>query len=66
MSEYRLLIDGELVPGDLTMEVVNPANEQVLAMAPRASQAQAEAAIAAAKAAAAQAGFQFVSHGFSP
>ena len=51
MSEYRLLIDGELVPGDLTMEVVNPANEQVLAMAPRASQAQAEAAIAAAKAA---------------
>ncbi len=51
MTEYRLLIDGRLVAGDMTMEVVNPANEQVLARAPRASAAQLETAVAAAKAA---------------
>ena len=34
MTEYRLLIDGELVPGDPDHGGVNPANEQVLAMAP--------------------------------
>ena len=51
MTEYRLLIDGRLVPGDMTMEVVNPAHEQVLALAPRASKAQLDAAVAAAKAA---------------
>lgn len=51
MTEYRLLIDGKLVAGDATMEVVNPANEQVLATAPRASAAQLDAAVAAARAA---------------
>lgn len=51
MTQYRLLIDGKLIAGDMTMEVVNPANEQVLAQAPRASGAQLEAAVAAAKAA---------------
>ena len=51
MTEYRLLIDGRLVAGDMTMEVVNPANEQVLALAPRASGAQLDAAVTAAKAA---------------
>jgi len=51
MTEYRLLIDGQLVAGDMTMEVVNPANEQLLAEAPRASAAQLDAAVAAAKAA---------------
>lgn len=51
MSDYRLLIDGTLVAGDLTMEVVNPATEEVLARCPRASEAQLNAAIAAARAA---------------
>lgn len=51
MSDYRLLIDGALVEGDLTMEVINPANEQVLAECPRASQAQLDRAVAAARAA---------------
>ena len=51
MTEYRLLIDGKLVAGAMTMEVVNPANEQVLALAPRASTAQLDAAVAAARAA---------------
>src|SRR5690606_348045 len=51
MTEYRLLIDGKLVKGDMTMPVINPANEQVLAEAPRASQAQLDAAVSAAKAA---------------
>lgn len=51
MSDYRLLIGGALVPGDATMEVVNPATEEVLALAPRASEAQLDAAVAAAKAA---------------
>ncbi|WP_018634153.1 aldehyde dehydrogenase family protein [Neomegalonema perideroedes] len=51
MSEYRLLIDGALVAGDSTMEVVNPATEEVLALAPRGSEAQLDAAVAAAKAA---------------
>ena len=50
-TQYRLLIDGKLIAGDMTMKVVNPANEQVLAQAPRASGAQLEAAVAAAKAA---------------
>lgn len=51
MSEYRLLINGELVPGDATMDVINPANERVLATCPRASTAQLNSAVAAAKAA---------------
>jgi acyl-CoA reductase-like NAD-dependent aldehyde dehydrogenase len=51
MSEYRLLINGELVPGDSTMDVINPANEEVLAVCPRASEAQLNKAVAAAKAA---------------
>lgn len=51
MSDYRLLINGELVPGDRTMDVINPATETVLAACPRASEAQLNAAVAAAKAA---------------
>ena len=51
MSDYRLLIGGALVAGDATMEVVNPATEEVLAVCPRASEAQLDAAVAAAKAA---------------
>jgi hypothetical protein len=37
MSAYHLLIDGKMVPGDLTMPVLNPATEEVLAGCPHAS-----------------------------
>lgn len=48
---YRLLIDGQLVEGDLTLPVINPATGEICAHVPRASAAQAERAIAAARAA---------------
>src|SRR5216683_3289525 len=51
MSDYNLLINGKMVPGDLTMPVLNPATEDVLAQCPRASKNQLDAAVAAAKAA---------------
>lgn len=49
MSHYDMLIDGKLVDGDSTLDVVNPATEQVFATVSRASEAQAEQAIQAAK-----------------
>src|ERR1700685_2971453 len=51
MSNFSLLIDGKMVPGDLTMPVLNPATEEVVAQCPRASNDQLNAAVAAAKAA---------------
>lgn len=51
MAEYSLLINGALVAGDTTMDVINPATEEVLCAAPRASEAQLDQAVAAAKAA---------------
>ena len=48
MAPFRLLIDGQLVAGDLALDVLNPATEALLARAPRASAAQAEAAVQAA------------------
>src|ERR1700730_7824456 len=51
MSDFNLLIDGKMVPGDLTMPVLNAATEEVLAQCPRASRSQLDAAVAAAKAA---------------
>ena len=51
MNAYKLLIDGHLVDGDLTMDVINPATEEVLAQCPRGSKAQLNQAVAAAKAA---------------
>lgn len=48
---YKLLIGGKLVAGDQTMNVVNPATEEVLAACPRASMSQLNQAVAAAKAA---------------
>lgn len=51
MSDYGLLINGAIVPGADSMDVVNPATEQVIAASPRASLEQLEAAVAAAKAA---------------
>jgi acyl-CoA reductase-like NAD-dependent aldehyde dehydrogenase len=51
MSEYKLLIGGKLVAGASTMDVINPATEEVLAKCPRADVAQLNEAVAAAKAA---------------
>jgi acyl-CoA reductase-like NAD-dependent aldehyde dehydrogenase len=51
MNEFKFLIGGQLVAGDQTMDVINPATEAVVAKAPRASVAQVNAAVAAAKAA---------------
>ncbi len=51
MSDYKMLINGQLVAGDSTMEVINPATEESVAACPRASKAQLDQAVAAAKAA---------------
>jgi len=51
MSEFCLLINGRLVPGDRSSPVLNPATEQAVAQCPRASEAQLNEAVAAAKAA---------------
>ena len=50
-TDLRLLIGGELSPGDSCMDVVNPATGMVGATCPRGSAAQFEAAVAAAKSA---------------
>ena len=50
-SEYNLLIGGQLVPGADSIEVINPANEELLALCPRADEQQLNEAITAAKAA---------------
>jgi acyl-CoA reductase-like NAD-dependent aldehyde dehydrogenase len=47
--EFRLLIDGDLVPGTSNFDVVNPATAQAFASCPKADEALAERAIAAAK-----------------
>lgn len=49
MSEYRLLIDGALVAGAATMDVVNPATGKSFATAPRADRTQLDVAVAAAQ-----------------
>ena len=51
MSEYKLLINGAMTPGDATMTVLNPATEEPVATCARASKAQLDQAVAAAKAA---------------
>ena len=51
MSEYQLLINGALVDGDMTMDVINPATEEVVSSCARASKAQLDAAVDAARAA---------------
>ena len=51
MREFKLLINGKLVPGAARLDVINPATEEVLAEAPRADRAQLDEAVAAAKAA---------------
>jgi acyl-CoA reductase-like NAD-dependent aldehyde dehydrogenase len=51
MQQFKMLIGGKLVDGAQTLDVINPATEEVLAVAPRADEAQLNQAIAAAKAA---------------
>lgn len=51
MSEYKMLIGGQLVDGDASLDVINPATGKVFTTVARASQRQADQAIAAAKAA---------------
>jgi len=50
-TEFRLLIDGRLVPGASRMDVINPATGKPLLQCPRADVAQLNEAVAAAKAA---------------
>jgi len=47
--EYRLLINGQLVSGATTLEVINPATGKLLSRCARADKAQLDAAVAAAK-----------------
>jgi acyl-CoA reductase-like NAD-dependent aldehyde dehydrogenase len=51
MTQYKMLIDGRLEDGMATIDVINPATEEVLAACPRASKAQLNQAVVAAKAA---------------
>lgn len=51
MSDYKMLIGGQLVDGDSRMDVINPATEEVFATVARASERQADEAITAAAAA---------------
>jgi len=48
-QDFTLTIDGRPVAGDAHFDVVNPANEEVVAQAPDASRAQLDAAVAAAR-----------------
>lgn len=49
MEGLRLLINGRLVDGDDSIDVINPATGAVMAKAPRASKRQLDEAVAAAK-----------------
>jgi len=49
MDEYKLLIDGELVGGAGSIDVINPATEAVVAPCPIADEALLERAVAAAR-----------------
>ncbi|BEV01726.1 aldehyde dehydrogenase family protein [Novosphingobium olei] len=46
---YKMLIGGELVAGSATLDVLNPATEEVLARVPDATEADLDAAVAAAR-----------------
>ena len=48
MNPFQLPIGGRLVDGDLSVAVVNPATEKIVAMCPRASRAQLDEAVSAA------------------
>jgi len=49
MEAFHLIIDGQLKPGSMTMEVINPATGKLLADCPRADAEQLNDAVAAAK-----------------
>ena len=49
--EFHLLINGQLIPGASTLDVINPATGKLLTRCARADRAQLDAAVAAAKAA---------------
>jgi acyl-CoA reductase-like NAD-dependent aldehyde dehydrogenase len=49
MSAFKLLIDGMLVEGADTLDVINPATGRILTAAPRADRAQLDEAVTAAK-----------------
>ncbi|MCL2894380.1 aldehyde dehydrogenase family protein [Brenneria tiliae] len=48
MTEYKMIIDGKRVDGAATLEVINPANEQIIASVARADAAQVDQAVRAA------------------
>ena len=48
-TDFRMLIDGQLEAGGATFDVLNPANEQVIARAPEATAADLDRAVAAAR-----------------
>jgi acyl-CoA reductase-like NAD-dependent aldehyde dehydrogenase len=50
-TDFSLLIDGELVPGDGWLDVINPATERVFARCPAAGETQLDAAVDAARSA---------------
>jgi acyl-CoA reductase-like NAD-dependent aldehyde dehydrogenase len=50
-NDFKLLINGRLVEGAGTLDVINPATGRILTTAPRADRTQLEQAVAAAKAA---------------
>ena len=50
-TQYKNLINGELVGGDKWIDVINPANEQVIGQVPDCGQAELDKAVAAARAA---------------
>ena len=49
MSDYKMLIDGELVSGSRSVNVINPATEQVIAQACAATEIEVNAGVVAAK-----------------
>src|SRR6267142_5472275 len=49
MSTFKLLIDGKLVDGASSLDVINPATGKVLETSPKADRAQLDEAVAAAK-----------------
>ena len=48
-TDFRMLIGGKLETGSATFDVVNPANEQVIAQAPDATPEDLDRAVAAAR-----------------
>ena len=51
MSQYKMLVAGELVEGSATLDVINPATAEVFTTVPRANEADVMKAVAAAKSA---------------